>query len=455
MTNHFIDIDRTRPVTLPDNLEDWLDKNDLARFIVEVVEQLDISAIENAYSGRGSAAYPPKVMLALLFYCYAKNTFSSRKIERATYESIPVLFITAGLHPDHDTINRFRKRFLLELSELFVMLLQIAHGMKIFKLGDIYIDGTKIKANASKHKALSWDYACKLEKQLKAEVALLLERAETENTHDNKELDIPAEVQHREKRLERIAEVKAEIEERAQERYEQEQAEYEAKIAEREAKEKAQGRKLGGRKPKEPEAGPRSKDQVNFTDEDSRIMPESGGNFVQGYNAQATVDGDTMLIIGQHVSQNTNDKQEIEPALAELEKLPEELGEVTRAGADTGYFSKDNVDKFIEQGIEPNVASGRQSHNERLEERLSETPEAPENPTPVEAMQHRMKTSEGKDFYAKRKSTVEPVFGIIKEAMGFRHFMLRGLEAVKGEWTLVCMAYNFKRLCVLNASNSL
>ncbi|MDX8394186.1 MAG: transposase, partial [Mariprofundales bacterium] len=169
-----------------------------------------------------------------------------------------------------------------------------------------------------------------------------------------------------------------------------------------------------------------------------------------GYNAQATVDGDTMIIVGQHVSQNTNDKQEIVPALAELDKLPEELGEVTQAGADTGYFSKDNVDEFIEHGIEPSIASSRQSHNQRLEDRLAESPEAPENPTPVEAMQHRMKTSEGKDFYAKRKSTVEPVFGIIKEAMGFRHFMLRGVDAVKGEWTLVCMAYNFKRLCVLN-----
>jgi len=450
MSNHFIDIDRDQPIILPNNLENWLDENDLARFIVDVVEQLDTSAIENAYSGGGSAPYPPKMMLALLFYCYAKNIFSSRKMERATYEYIPVIFITAGLHPDHDSINRFRKRFLPELGALFVMLLQIAHEMKIFKLGDIYIDGTKIKANASKHKALSWDYACKLEEQLKAEVALLLERAETENVKGNREIDIPAEIQRRETRLEKIAEVKEEIEKRAQERYEQEQAEYEAKMAEREAKEEARGRKPGGRKPKEPEAGARGKDQVNLTDEDSRIMPESGGGYVQGYNAQATVDGDTMIIVGQHVSQNTNDKQEIVPALAELDKLPEELGEVTRAGADTGYFSKDNVDEFIEHGIEPAIASGRQNHNERLEDRLAESPEAPENPTPVEAMQHRMKTREGKDFYAKRKSTVEPVFGIIKEAMGFRHFMLRGLDAVKGEWTLVCMAYNFKRLCVLN-----
>ena len=450
MKSKFINIDRTEPVILPDNLEDWLDNNDLAIFIVDVVEKLDTSAIENAYRGGGSAAYPPKMMIALLFYCYAKGIFSSRKIERATYELIPVLYIANGLHPDHDSINTFRKRFLAEFGALFVMLLQIAHGMKIFKLGDIYIDGTKIKANASKHKAMSWKYACKLEEQLKSEVETLLKRAETENSKPNKDIDIPAEIARREERLEKITDVKAEIERRAKIRYEQEKAEYEAKIAEREAKEKARGKKLGGKKPKEPEEGARDKDQVNFTDEDSRIMPQAGGGFVQAYNAQASVDGETMLIVAEHVSQKANDKQEVEPALAELAKLPEELGSVERAGLDTGYFSVDNVKNLEQQHIEPFIASGRQSHNQRLEERLATEPKAPENPTPVEAMQHRMKTKEGKEFYAKRKSTVEPVFGIIKEVMGFRHFMLRGIEAVKGEWTLMCMAYNLKRLCALN-----
>jgi len=389
-------------------------------------------------------------MLSLLFYCYAKGLFSSRKIERATYELIPVLYIASGLHPDHDSINTFRKRFLPELGELFVMLLQIAHNMKIFKLGDIYIDGTKIKANASKHKAMSWKYACKLEVQLKEEVETLLKRAETENSKPNKDLDIPAEIARREDRLDKISVVKEEIESRAKARYEQEKSEYDAKMAEREAKEKARGKKLGGKKPKEPEEGARDKDQMNFTDEDSRIMPQAGGGFVQSYNAQASVDGETMLIVAGHVSQKANDKQEVEPALDELAKLPEELGKVERAGLDTGYFSADNVDKLNQQNIEPFIANGRQSHNQRLEERLAGEPEAPENPTPVEAMQYRMKTKQGKEFYAKRKSTVEPVFGIIKEAIGFRHFMLRGIEAVKGEWTLMCLAYNLKRLYALN-----
>ena len=451
MSHKFIEIDRSEPIALPDNLEEWLNDDDLAIFIVDVVEQLDISRIENTYKGGGSKGYPPKMMLALLFYCYAKGIFSSRKMERATYELIPVLYIANGLHPDHDSINTFRKRFLPELSELFVMLLQIAHDMEVFKLGDIYIDGTKIKANASKHKALSWKYACDLEVQLTEEVKILLKRAETENKKPNKDLDIPAEIARREDRLEKISVVKEEIESRAKARYVQEKAEYDAKIAEREAKEKARGKKLGGKKPKEPEERPRDKDQVNFTDEDSRIMPQAGGGFVQAYNAQASVDGETMLIVAEHVSQKANDKQEVEPALEELTKLPEELGKVERAGLDTGYFSADNVDKLNQQNIEPFIASGRQSHNQRLEERLADEPEAPEKPTPIEAMQYRMKTKQGKEFYAKRKSTVEPVFGIIKEAMGFRHFMLRGIEAVKGEWTLMCMAYNLKRLCVLNS----
>jgi len=450
MSQKFIDIDRNESIVLPNNLEQWLNHDDLAIFIVDVVEKMDTSTIENAYKRGGSKAYPPKMMLSLLFYCYAKGLFSSRKIERATYELIPVLYIASGLHPDHDSINTFRKRFLPELGELFVMLLQIAHNMKIFKLGDIYIDGTKIKANASKHKALSWKYACKLEEQLKEEVETLLKRAETENSKPNKDLDIPAEIARREDRLDKISVVKEEIESRAKARYEQEKSEYDAKMAEREAKEKARGKKLGGKKPKEPEEGARDKDQMNFTDEDSRIMPQAGGGFVQSYNAQASVDGETMLIVAGHVSQKANDKQEVEPALDELAKLPEELGKVERAGLDTGYFSADNVDKLNQQNIEPFIANGRQSHNQRLEERLAGEPEAPENPTPVEAMQYRMKTKQGKEFYAKRKSTVEPVFGIIKEAIGFRHFMLRGIEAVKGEWTLMCLAYNLKRLYALN-----
>jgi len=451
VSNRFIEIDRSQPITLPGNLEGWLDDNDLAHFIVEVVEALDTRAIEEAYHGGGSAPYPPKMLLALLFYCYAKGIFSSRKIERATYELIPVLYLTGGTHPDHDSINTFRKRFLRQLEPLFVQILQIAHGLGILKLGDVSIDGTKIEANASKHKAMSWAYAEKLEETLRAEVQTLLQRAETEGGPGSKDIDLPAELKRREDRLQQIAEVKAEIERRAQARYAQEQADYAAKQAERAAKEQARGRKLGGKQPQEPTPGPRPKDQVNFTDEDSRIMPVSGGGFEQAYNAQATVDMATLLVVGAHVTQQANDKQEVEPALQEVAKLPDDLGQVERAALDNGYYSQDNIETLVDQGIEPFIAVGRQSHYEALEERLAPVPEAPQNPDAVGAMKHRLKTTEGKAFYAKRKTTVEPVFGIIKEVMGFRRFLLRGLDAVRGEWRLVCLAFNLKRLCALRA----
>jgi hypothetical protein len=223
-------------------------------------------------------------------------------------------------------------------------------------------------------------------------------------------------------------------------------------MKERSAKEEALGRKLGGRQPKAPEAGPQAKDQVNFTDSESRIMPTCGGGFEQAYNAQASVDMSTMLIVGNHVSQNPNDKREVEPALAQLNQLPQTLGKVNRAALDSGYFSQDNIHRFEAEQIEPYIAKGRQTHNLTFEERFAPEPQAPENPDSLTAMIHRLKTEAGQQFYAKRKSTVEPVFGIIKEVMGFRRFLLRGIEAVTGEWTLVCIAFNLKRLCRLTAS---
>jgi hypothetical protein len=389
------------------------------------------------------------MLLALLFYCYAKGIFSSRKIEWATYELIPVLYLTGGLHPDHDSINSFRQRFLPQFERLFVQVLLIAHELGVLKLGEVSLDGTKIAANASKHHALSWGYAERLEQQLKAEVQTLLERAAAVDGPGAVDIDLPAELQRREDRLAKIAEAKVEIERRAQARYAQERAEYEAKQAERVAKERALGRKLGGKKPQEPTPGPQPKDQVNCTDGDSRIMPVSGGGFAQAYNAQATVTMGSLLIVGTHVTQNTNDKQEMEPAVAELAKLPKTLGAVERMAADNGYGSAHNVAILVSAGIEPLIAVGRQRHHEALAERLAPVPEAPPNPDAMGAMKHRLKTKEGKAFYAKRKTTSEPVFGIIKEVMGFRRFLLRGLEAVKGEWRLVCLAFNLKRLFVL------
>ncbi len=467
MSNKFIPIDRDTPFTFPGRLEGWLEEQSLARFIVEIIERLDTSSIEGAYKGGGSMPYPPKMMLALLFYCYATGIFSSRGIEKATYELISVIYITGNTHPDHNSINTFRKRFLAEMEEIFLQILLMAHLLGVLKLGEISIDGTKIKANASKHKAMSWEYANKIEAQLQGEVKKLLELADSAEGGRVNDIDIPEELERRQDRLEEIAKAKEELERRAQERYEREQAEYEAKMEARKAREEARGRKLGGKKPKEPEPGPRNKDQINFTDEESRIMPVSGGGFEQSYNAQASVDIDTMLVVGNHASQQPNDKKEIAPALGELGKLPEEMGEVDKAAADNGYFSQDNVERLEKEGVTPYIASGRQAHYAPLEERIEEAVETPEtsdtldmpdtpdtSDTPkgtdsVTAMRKRIKTKEGKELYAKRKSTVEPVFGIIKHVMGFRQFLLRGLEAVSGEWNLVCIAFNLKRLHVL------
>jgi transposase len=443
----FIDCDRDTLYLMPPSVQDWLPSNHLARFIVDVVMQLDLRPLENAYAGRGSDAYSPKMLLSLLFYGYATGTFSSRKLEAATYDSVAFRFITANTHPDHDTIARFRKRFLPELKTLFAQILSIAHEMGVLKLGSVSLDGTKVKANASKHKALSWQHACRLEGQIRAEVEALLRKAEEadqENLPDG--MNIPEELARRKDRLQGIAKAKEEIQRRASQRYAQEKELYEKKMAERKAKEKKNGRKPPGRPPKAPEAGPKKADQVNLTDEDSRIMPTSGGNFEQGYNAQAGVDMDSLLIVESHLTQQPNDKQQLQPALKNLAVLPKPLGSVQAVVTDAGYFSEGNVNRCETEQITPYIAVDREKHNMPLGERFSQPDPLAPHADPVARMRHRLKTPEGRQIYAKRKSTVETVFGIIKEVMGFRHFLLRGLKAVTGEWDLICMAYNLKRM---------
>jgi transposase len=450
MKGKFVQVDRETLYLLPPSIQDWLPEKHLARFVVEIVEQVDLSALKSSYSGRGSQPYHPEMMVALLFYGYATGVFSSRKLERSTYDSVAFRYIVANTHPDHDTIASFRKRFLPQLKEIFVQILAIAHQMKVFKLGSVSMDGTKVHANASKHKALSYGHACKLEKQLEAEVSELLQKAESADNSDIPDgLDIPTELSIRRERIEAIKQAKAEIERRAAQRYAEEQEAYEAKLAQRAKKEQETGKKPGGKPPQPPTAGPTQKDQVNLNDSESRIMPKSGGGFEQAYNAQAGVDTDTMLIITSHVSQATNDKKELEPALASLKQLPQALGTVTDILADNGYFSERNVSFCDENEVTPYIAVQRLKHHPSLTERYREPDPLPEAPSAVDAMEHRLKTKAGKALYAKRKSTVEPVFGIIKSVMGFRQFLLRGLDSVKGEWDLVCIAFNLKRLYTL------
>lgn len=359
-------------------------------------------------------------------------------------------FVAANQHPDHDTIATFRRRFLKQIEALFVQVLMLAREMGVLKLGTIALDGTKIHANASRHSALSHEYADKLGAQLQAEVAELMAKAEAVDQAEAPDgMSIPDELARREQRLAEIARARAIIAARAKERYAREQADYKAKMAARAAKAAAGGKKPRGRPPEPPAQGPGPTDQVNLTDEESRIMPVPGGGFEQCYNAQAAVAAGCLLVIATDVVQASNDKQQVAPMLDRLGALPEELGEVETLLADTGYFSEANVQACVAAGVDPLIAMGRQPHHPPLAERFAPDPAPPEQPTSLEAMAHRLRTQAGKKLYALRKHTPEPVFGIIKAALGFRQFLLRGLDNVRGEWNLVTMAYNLKRLFAL------
>jgi transposase len=443
-------IDRETGFLMPPSVDEWLPPRHLARFVVEVVSGLDLRAMIGSYRGSGEASYHPALLLGLIIYGYATGVFSSRQLERATYDSVAFRFIAANQHPDHDTIATFRRRFLQEIETLFVHVLGVAREIGVLKLGTVALDGTKIHANASRHSALSYEHANKIEAQLKAEVADLLGRAEAADEADIPDgMQVPEELARREKRLAEIARAKAVIEARAKERHARERAEYEARMAEREAKAAQTGKKPGGRAPKPPVEGPLPTDQVNLTDEESRIMPVADGGFEQCYNAQAVVAADSLLVIAVDVVQAPNDKQQIEPMLGKIAELPAELGKVGELLADNGYFSEANVNACAAAGIEPVIAMGRETHHPLLAERFVGDPAAPKDPTPVEAMRHRLQTREGKKRYALRKQTPEPVFGIIKSVLGFRQFLLRGLEKVRGEWKLVTMAWNMKRMFAL------
>ena len=444
MTN-FIVADRKTAYLMPPSVEDWVSEDHLARFVVEIVDGLDISNLINQYAGRGSKAYNPATLLALIIYGYATGVFSSRKLERATYDSVAFRYIAANSHPDHDTLATFRRRFLPEIQAMFVEVLEMAKEMKILQMGTVCLDGTKIHANASRHSALSHGHIIKLQAHLKKEVDELLalaEKADTANIPDG--MNLPKELKLREDRLAVIQQAKEKISARAAERYKQEKAEFDEKTAEREAKEKATGKE-----PKEPEPGPRDTDQINLTDEESRIMPVAGVGFEQCYNAQAAVDAPTMLIIGTGLTQATNDKEQVKHMVETLKALPESIGAVKIMAADTGYCSEKNITLCEENKIEAVIAVAREDHHPGWADRFTEPAPLPENATPMQKMAHKLKTIKGRATYALRKQTVEPVFGIIKSVMGFRQFSMRGLKKVSGEWDLVCLAWNVKRMAVL------
>jgi transposase len=432
-------------------LAEALPPQHLARFVVDIIAQLNLSKIYERYARVGGEAIAPEILLGLLFYGYATGLFSSRKIEKATYESIPFRYIAGGLHPDHDTIANFRKTFLAEIQELFVQILLLASAAGVLKLGNISLDGSKIHADASKSKAVSYKRLTEIEAQLRKEVAELFELGERVDQGEKQlpeGMVIQDEIAIREERLVNLAKAKAVLEARAKERYEAEQAEYEAKLREREKKARKHHRKPKGRPPQPPEPGPRDKDQYNFTDPESRIMKNSNNEGVdQHYNVQVAADQESLLIVAHALSNHPNDKKEAEPT---LDAIAPELGKPQAAALDNGYFSEANIDAFQQREVEAYIATGREPHHKDWHTFFAELPEPPgEEASPKEKMTYKLQTEIGKAIYRLRKCTVEPVIGIIKEILGFRQFSLRGLWAAAGEWCLVCLAFNLKRMHTL------
>jgi transposase len=435
-------------------VQDWLPEQHLARYIANVIESLDLTEIEGTYAGRGSDAYHPATLMSLLIYGYATGVFSSRRIELATYDSVAFRYLACNRHPDHDTLAHFRRRIGSQFESLFVQVLQIAQANRLSQFGTVSLDGTKIHANASRHSALSHGHADKLETQLRQEVQELLALAETADQSELPEgLSVPAEIARREEQLTAIAAAKARIEARAKERYEREKAAFDAKLKARADKAAKTGKKPGGKPPAPPSPTPRADDQINLTDDESRIMKVAGGGFDQCYNAQAVVDTETMLVMVPDVTQAVNDKQQVEPMIAKVQALPEGLNAPATWLADAGYFSEGNVAACLAAKIEPLIAIGREGHHPHWRERFTEPAPIDASASPVDRMKHTLRTQTGKKAYALRKQTVEPVFGIIKSVMKFRQFLLRGLANVRNEWTLVCLAWNLKRMAVLRPNS--
>ena len=448
MSRTFKTVDYEKALDLTVSLRDVLPVGHLARFIVHVVAHLDLAPIYAGYAPRGGEAYAPEILLGLLLYGYATGVFSSRKMERATYDSAAFRFIAGGLHPDHDTLATFRKTFLPELERLFVDVLIVAQQVGLLRLGNISLDGTKIQADASKSSAMSYKRLLERETQLRREVDELFALAEHADRQALPDGLIPAaEIALRADQLARLDQAKAVLDARAAERYAAEKAEYDAKVQERDEKARHSHRKPRGRAPKPPTAGPRDDDQYNFTDPQSRIMKSSKAGFQQCYNAQVAVDQDSLLIVAHTLSNHPNDQQEAVPT---VDAIPAELGRPPAAALDTGYFGAPNVAALERRGIEPYIATGREPHHQTWQERFLEQPTPPTDTASLkEKMAYKLRTEIGKAIYGLRKCTVEPVIGIIKEALGFRQFSLRGLTAATGEWCLVCLAFNIKRLHVL------
>lgn len=453
----FVNIDHDTELLLPPNLREWVPEGHLVHFVMEAVDLLDVSEASVNQRGTGSEQYPPRLLLGLLVYCYATGLFSSRQIERASYENVAVRLLCADTHPDHDTLCAFRRKNGALLRRAFAQVLELAAGCGILKVGGVTvaIDGTKVLANASKHSAVSHGHAQTALREIESEIAQLLAKAEQADTTPLQDgLTIEGELARRHERKARLLQAKAEMEARAHARFQAEHADYEEKLAKREAAREA-GKKPRGREPKAPDPAPGAQDQVNFTDKESRIMKTKDG-FQQCYNAQAGVETDSRLIVGARVTQAPNDKEQLEPTLAAVREHLAPAHVLVDAGfvSEAAIRSAERADPDgKDEGPRVLAAVIRERHGrtiEQLEKREDPPPPPPDAPF-TEHLAHRTATAAGRALYKLRQQTVEPVFGIIKSVLGFRRFLLRGLAKVSLEWDLVCLAYNLKRLHRLDA----
>lgn len=451
MAHRFKNVDRETPLLMPPDMRDWVAEDDLVHFIIEAVERLPLKSFAVNHKGCGDEQYPPHLLLALLIYCYANGVFSSRRIERATYRDVAVRYLTADLHPDHDTICAFRRKNFDAVATAFVQVLELAQELKLLQVGTVSLDGTHIKANAAKDQNISYERAQQLRLKLQQDVQELLQKAEAadQQTQDNQKL--PAEIARRERLLGKMNEACARLEARAKAQAAAEETEYQRKVAAREQRPSKKGRP-----PKPPGQTPAPDELINLTDPEAKLMcKHKGEGYTQSYNAQAVVAVGPQLIVGQRVCTVPSDTNELLPDVA---SIPASLGPPTRVLADCGFVNREAFRNLTAErpGLELYVSVCREDL--QAERRYDYRP--PAKPAPAKklvdpmllAMAAKLKTPEGKAIYRQRACTVEPVFGIIKAGLGFRQFLLRGLSKVTGEWNLVCLAYNFKRLHALIAA---
>ena len=445
MSARFVNVDRDTPMMLPPRLQDWVDPNDMVHFVINAVESMKLPQLKVNHRGTGDPQYPPQMMLALLLYCYANGIMASRKIETATWHLVPVRYLSGDTHPDHDTINTFRRENTAAIEDAFKQLLLMATEMGILKVGTVSIDGTHIKANASKYKNIRYDRITELEQQLDTDIAELLAEAEAADERDEDDGQrLPTDIARGEALQEKIREAKAVLEEKARE---QERRRQEREDRDRDDEQKPPKRRKQRIGPKD--AKPEGRHQINLIDPDSALMRKSKRDaWQQAYNAQAVVDADgSQLIVAAYVAASPTDHYELEPA---LEAIDPQVGRPQTVLADGGYVRKRLIERFEADADAPELYLAISATDHDIRRYDYRPPREQKERTITDplmvAMREKVRSEEGRKIYRKRKQTVEPVFGIIKSIMGLDQFLRRGFAAVNAEWNLVCTAYNMKRL---------